>query len=171
MARYWHTRRRHRRGRGRGRGAEIRGEVPWAGWGKISPKGRQRTRMLRKCGSKCFLGKRGTKSFPVCAVYGNKISCTPNDKGLWAAYIRAREWGKKRRTYKGKARPRYRRRTYSRVANTAKRMLRKRGKYVGRGGDGSQTTVGTGFSEYGANKGLPKDSGFGTVVPGSDVPA
>ena len=113
-----------------------RRRVPWAGWGKISPKGRQRTRMLKKCGSKCFLGKRGTKSFPVCAVYGNKISCEPNDKGLWAAYIRAREWGKARRTYKGKARPRYQRRTYTRVARRARDMLRDRGQYVGRGGGG-----------------------------------
>ena len=152
---------------------QIRGKVPWDGWGKISPKGRQRTRMLRKCGSKCFLGKRGTKSFPICAVYGNKISCTPNDKGLWAAYIRAREWGKPRRTYKGKARPRYRRRTYTNVAKKAKRMLRKRGQYVG-GGKGARTTVsvhgspGPGFS---GSKGVPKNFSFGSIVPGSGVPA
>ena len=165
MAKSWYTRRKNRNQ------VQIRGDVPWAGWGKISPKGRQRTRMLKKCGSKCFLGKRGTKSFPICAVYGNKISCEPNDKGLWAAYIRAREWGKPRRTYKGKARPRYRRRSYTRVARRAKDMLRKRGQYVGRGGDGKAPTVaniGPGFS---LDKGVPRTGGFGTAVPGSGVPA
>ena len=167
MARSWYTRRKRRNK------VQIRGKVPWDGWGKISPKGRQRTRMLKKCGSKCFLGKRGTKSFPICAVYGNKISCTPNDKGLWAAYIRAREWGKPRRTYKGKARPRYRRRTYTSVAKRAKKMLRKRGQYVG-GGKGARTTVsvhgtpGPGFSE---DKGVPKSFSFGAIVPGSGVPS
>ena len=152
MARRWRT---HRRKRSR---VQIRGEVPWAGWGKISPKGRQRTRMLKKCGSKCFLGKRGSKSFPICAVYGNKISCSPNDKGLWAAYIRAREWGKPRRTYKGKARPRHRRRVYTQVARKAKNMLRRRGQYGGGGVEGLD-----------APKGGPQTTfNFETAVPGFD---
>ena len=145
--------------------------------------------MLKKCGSKCFLGKRGSESFPICAVRGNRISCQPNDKGLWAAYIRAREWGKSRRTYKGKARPRYRRRTYTNVARKARAMLRKRGQYVGGGGGGASRTtskyvgrggggavtvhphIGPGFQEFGAGKGRPRaPSDFDAIVPGSGIP-
>ena len=107
-----HTRRRRRRG--------GRKPVPWAGWGKLAPHDRERTIMLRDCGKKCFLGPK--KSFPVCA----KGTCRVNKKGLHAAYIRARQWGKPRRTYRGKARPRHRRRTYRRVAKRAKSMLRRR---------------------------------------------
>ena len=107
------TRRRRRRG---GRKA-----VPWAGWGKIAPQGHARTVMLRNCGRKCFLGPK--KSFPVCA----KGTCRVNKKGLYAAYVRARQWGKPRHTYRGKARPRHRRKTYQRVARRARRMLKRRG--------------------------------------------
>jgi len=107
---------------------DRRRRVPWAGWGKISPKGYQRTVMKRDCGKKCFLGP--DKSFPVCAA----DTCDVNDKGLWAAYIRAKEWGKKPSSYKGKARPRHRRSVYTRVARDAKRKLEDRGYYVGRGG-------------------------------------
>ena len=85
--------------------------------------------MLRDCGRKCFLGP--DKSFPICA----RGTCKVNDKGLYAAYVRAREWGKKRSSYKGKARPRHARRVYTNVANKAKRMLKSRGKFRGRGGN------------------------------------
>ena len=105
----------------------TRKSVPWAGWGKESPKGRQRTRMLRDCGRKCFLGPK--KSFPICT----KNTCRVNPKGLYAAYIRAREWGKKPSSYKGKARPTMHRRTYERIAHTAKKMLDSRGYRVGEG--------------------------------------
>ena len=77
--------------------------------------------MKRDCGRKCFLGP--DKSFPICKKY----TCDVSKKGLWAAYIRAREWGQKRSTYKGKARPRHRRSTYTRIARRARRMLRDRG--------------------------------------------
>ena len=110
-----------------------RRRVPWAGWGKISPKGHQRTVMKRDCGRKCFLGP--DKSFPICAA----DTCDVNDKGLWAAYIRAREWGKKPSSYKGKARPTHRRYVYTRVARDAKRMLEDRGYYVGKGGSSCGT--------------------------------
>ena len=110
-----------------------RRRVPWAGWGKISPKGYQRTVMKRDCGKKCFLGP--DKSFPICAA----DTCDVNDKGLWAAYIRAREWGKKPSSYKGKARPTHRRYVYTRVARDAKRMLEDRGYYVGKGGSSCGT--------------------------------
>jgi hypothetical protein len=110
-----------------------RKSVPWAGWSRQAPFGAARTRMYRKCGSKCFLGKRtpGDKqhpNFPICT----KGTCKVNSKGLYAAYIRARQWGKKRSTYKGRTQPRLRRKTYKKVARKAKRMLRKRGYRVGR---------------------------------------
>ena len=104
----------------------TRRAVPWAGWGKIAPQGHARTVMKRRCGKKCFLGP--DKSFPVCA----RGTCRINDKGLWAAYIRAREWGNKRSSYKGRARPRHARRVYTRVAGKARRALEKRGYRVGR---------------------------------------
>ena len=107
------------------KGGRTRRRMPWAGWGRIAPNSRARTTMMRDCGKGCFLGPK--KSFPICA----KGTCKINDKGLYAAYVRAREWGKKRSSYKGKARPRHTRRVYTRVANKAKRMLRARGKLRG----------------------------------------
>ena len=56
------------------------------GWSKISPGHHARTVMLHKCGKKCFLGP--NKSFPICA----KNTCKINKKGVYAAYIRAREY-------------------------------------------------------------------------------
>ncbi len=94
--------------------------VPWAGWSKISPKGRARTVMKRKCGKKCFLGPK--KTFPVCA----KGTCKINKKGLYAAYVRARQWGKRRSSYKGRSRPTMKQSTYKRIARKAKSMLKKR---------------------------------------------
>ena len=96
-----------------------RKQVPWAGWGKISPKGRERTEMKKRCGKKCFLGP--GKSFPVC----KKKTCKVSKKGAWAAFIRAKEWGKKRSTYKGKRRPAHSRRVYKSVARKAKRIINK----------------------------------------------
>ena len=110
-----------------------RKKVPWAGWGRLAPKGRQRTKMYRKCGKKCFLGTKtpGDKQhpdFPICA----KGTCKVNKKGLYAAYIRAKQWGKARKTYRGKTRPRMSRSYYTRISRKAKRMLRRRGVRVGR---------------------------------------
>ena len=112
---------------------KTRKRVPWAGWSKVAPFGAARTRMYRKCGKRCFLGKKtpGDKQhpdFPICT----KGTCRVNPKGLYAAYIRARQWGKNPRSYKGKTRPRLRQRTYKRIARTAKRMLRRKGYRVGR---------------------------------------
>ena len=98
-----------------------RKSMPWSGWAKISPKGHARTVMKRKCGKKCFLGPK--KSFPICA----KGTCKVNKKGLYAAYVRARQWGKKRSSYKGRSRPTMRQSTYKRVARKAKSMLKRRG--------------------------------------------
>ena len=99
-------------------------KLPWSGWSKLAPKGKARTTMKRKCGKKCFLGPK--KSFPVCA----KGTCKVNKKGLWAAYIRAREWGNKPSSYKGRSRPRHKRSVYKRVANKATAALRRRGVHV-----------------------------------------
>lgn len=108
----------HRNGRGR---ASLRRNVPWSGWSKIAPKGHARSVMLRKCGKKCFLGPR--KSFPICA----KGTCKVNKKGLYAAYVRAKQWGNKKSSYKGRARPTMERSVYTRVAREARRLLRTRG--------------------------------------------
>ena len=102
------------------------------GWAKKSPKrGRERNKMMRKCGKKCFLGTktRGDKQhpdFPICA----KGTCRINKKGLWAAYIRAKEWGNKRSTYKS-SKPSFKRSYYTKISRKAKRMLEKRGARVG----------------------------------------
>ena len=130
--------------------------VPWKGWAQLEPKGKQRTAMYRKCGKKCFLGtiKRYGKDsdkqhpdFPIC----KKGTCKVSSKGLWAAYIRAKQWGKPRRSYKTKgklvkfksksgvknvyykgSRPTRKRKVYTSVARRAKRMLEQRGFKVGK---------------------------------------
>jgi hypothetical protein len=50
--------------------------------------------MLKKCGKKCFLGK--GKSFPIC----KKNTCKVSKAGVYAAYVRAREYSSKGRKYK-----------------------------------------------------------------------
>jgi len=120
-------------------GRKTRKRVPWAGWGKQQPKGHQRTVMYKRCGRKCFLGpaKRPHPSFPICT----KGTCRVNTKGVYAAYVRAKQWGKKRSHYKGKSRPSMRRRTYTRVARDANAILNHRhakrgGRRTRRGGKG-----------------------------------
>ena len=98
----------------------TRKAVPWAGWGKLAPHGKERSKMLRDCGKKCFLGPK--KSFPICA----KGTCKVSKKGVAAAFVRARQWGKNPSSYKGKAHPRHRRSVYTRVANKARKMMRSR---------------------------------------------
>lgn len=82
-------------------------------WSNKAPDGHQRTVMMKKCGSKCFLGP--NKTFPICT----KNTCKRNQAGVHAAYVRARETramylnrGSRRKADK-----------YSRIANRAKRML------------------------------------------------
>lgn len=94
-------RRTSKRGRGFDRHISLRG------WAKQSPGTHERTVMLEQCGKKCFLGPK--KSFPICA----RGTCKRNKKGVYAAYIRAREYT----TIKGSEK-------YRRIARTAKRMLR-----------------------------------------------
>lgn len=110
---------------------KTRKSVPWKGWSKLAPHGAQRTRMYRKCGKRCFLGTKtpGDKQhpdFPICA----KNTCKVNTKGLWAAYIRAKEWGNARKTYKT-SKPAFKRSYYTRISRKAKRMLESRGQKVG----------------------------------------
>ena len=87
------------------------------GWAKLSPKRSERMTMLKKCGKKCFLGP--NKSFPIC----NKGTCKINKKGINSAYVRARQWGNAKSTYK-KSKPRHSRKTYKNIANKAKKMLK-----------------------------------------------
>jgi len=133
----------------------LRKAVPWKGWAKIEPKGRERTTMYRKCGKRCFLGTikrygrdadRQHPDFPIC----KKGTCDISSKGLYAAYIRAKQWGKARSSYKSKgkwvnfktkdgvkrvwykgSRPTRKRSVYTSVARRAKRMLERRGYHVG----------------------------------------
>lgn len=65
---------------------KTRKKVPWAGWSTQKPSRRERTIMLRNCGKKCFLGP--NKSFPIC----KKKTCKKSRKGIYAAYVRAREY-------------------------------------------------------------------------------
>jgi hypothetical protein len=123
--------------------AKTRKNVPWKGWSKMSPKGKQRTTMYKKCGKKCFLGTKtpGDKAhpdFPICT----KGTCTVNKKGLYAAYVRAREWGNKRSSYKGKSRPRMKASYYRKIARTAKKMLKSRGVKVGKKATRRRTRAG-----------------------------
>jgi len=76
------------RGRGSGRGSATRG------WKNEKPSYHQRTVMLKHCGKKCFLGK--NKSFPIC----KKNTCKISSKGVYSAYIRAREYSTKGQKYK-----------------------------------------------------------------------
>ena len=78
------------------------------GWSKQQPGTHQRTVMMKKCGKKCFLGSH--KSFPICT----KNTCNVNKKGLYAAYVRAKEYVTIRGTRK-----------YKKIANKAHRMLYK----------------------------------------------
>ena len=93
---------RNNRSNPKGRGAFLRG------WSKQQPSTHQRTLMMQKCGKKCFLGP--NKTFPICT----KNTCSVNKKGLYAAYIRAREYSTIRGTKK-----------YSKIAKRAKNMIKK----------------------------------------------
>lgn len=66
--------------------SKTRKNTPWTGWKKEKPGYHQRTIMRKKCGKKCFLGP--DKSFPICT----KNTCKINKKGVYAAYIRSRQY-------------------------------------------------------------------------------
>jgi hypothetical protein len=72
------------------------------GWKNEKPSYHERTVMRHKCGAKCFLGP-GT-SFPIC----KRNTCRVSQKGVHAAYSRARQW------------------KHEKVASRAKRLMKKR---------------------------------------------
>lgn len=73
---------------------ERRKGNPWKGWKNEQPGAHERNVMRQKCGSHCFLGK--GKSFPICT----KGTCNVNKKGVYAAYIRSRQYRKRGKTYR-----------------------------------------------------------------------
>jgi len=105
-----------------------RKKVPWAGWSKEAPSSKQRIKMYQKCGKKCFLGtsfndnNKQSPKFPIC----KKKTCKISKKGLYAAFIRARQWSSSKSILKGNNQ-KHRRKTYKNIANKSKRMLRKYG--------------------------------------------
>ncbi len=64
------------------------------GWKQHKPGYHQKTVMLKQCGRKCFLGP--DKSFPIC----NKNTCTISSKGVYSAYIRARQYRSRGQKYR-----------------------------------------------------------------------
>ena len=88
--------------------SKTRRNIPWRGWKTEKPGQHQRTVMLNKCGKKCFLGP--NKSFPIC----KKNSCTISKKGVYSAFIRARQYLSK--TGKNK---------YKNISKKAKKILHK----------------------------------------------
>lgn len=64
------------------------------GWKNEQPSYHQRSVMLKKCGRKCFLGTK--KSFPIC----KKNTCKVSTKGVYSAYIRARQYSSKGQKYR-----------------------------------------------------------------------
>lgn len=100
--------------------------LPWAGWAKKAPHGKQRTKMLRKCGPKCFLGP--NKTFPICT----KGTCNINPQGIYASYVRSKQWGQPSKSYKKLSLPTMKRSTYIKISRTAKKMLKNFGFKVGK---------------------------------------
>lgn len=64
----------------KGRGTYLRD------WSIQQPGYHERTVMMQRCGNKCFLGPK--KTFPICS----RNTCKINKKGVYAAYIRSREY-------------------------------------------------------------------------------
>ena len=74
--------------------SKTRRNTPWKGWKNEKPGHHQKTVMLRKCGRKCFLGPK--TSFPIC----KKNTCKVSKKGVYAAYIRSRQYRSRGRKYR-----------------------------------------------------------------------
>lgn len=68
--------------------------VATRGWKHENPGYHQRSVMLKRCGRKCFLGTK--KSFPIC----KKNTCKISSKGVYSAYIRARQYSSRGNKYK-----------------------------------------------------------------------
>lgn len=74
----------------------LRKYTPWSGWKNEKPGKHEKTVMEKECGQKCFLGKK--QSFPICV----KKTCRRSKKGVWAAYVRSRQYHKHKITVKAK---------------------------------------------------------------------
>lgn len=99
-----------------------------AGWKNKAPGTHARTVMQKDCGSKCFLGPVGESCFPICTT----STCKVNDKGVYAAYVRAREYGSPKMKRKSHKKHHlyghnHSKKVYRRIASKAKTMLKKRG--------------------------------------------
>jgi len=115
------------------RSARHRRKLSSAGWAKESPGTHERTVMKKKCGSKCFLGPINESCFPICV----KGTCKINTKGIYAAYVRAREYGSKKMRKRSSIRSgtkkhkrsghSHTKKLYQSIAAKAKHMLKKRG--------------------------------------------
>jgi len=117
----------------------MRKKLTSKGWSLMSPKTSERKIMKKECGSKCFLGPTNESCFPICV----KGTCKINTKGIYAAYVRARQYGSKyiygSKTIKRKSRTikskkskknqhhRHTKKMYQTIASRAKKMLKKRG--------------------------------------------
>ena len=75
---------------------KTRKNIPWKNWKNEKPNYHEKTVMLKKCGRKCFLGKK--KSFPIC----KKNTCKISKHGLYAAYVRSRQYKHKNISMKAK---------------------------------------------------------------------
>jgi hypothetical protein len=91
---------------------KSRKNVPWKGWKDVKPTFHGKTIMKKKCGKKCFLGP--NKSFPICDMN----TCKVDKKGVWAAYVRAKEWETRSKLVRNK-KPSF----YSDIAKQAKEMI------------------------------------------------
>jgi hypothetical protein len=103
----------------RHKGTRHKKKLSSAGWSKQSPSTRERKTMKKKCGNKCFLGPTNESCFPICA----KGTCKINNKGIYAAYVRAREYG----SAKMRSGHKHTKKIYHKIAARAKKMLKKRG--------------------------------------------
>ena len=109
----------------------VRKKLSSAGWADIAPRNKERTTMKKECGSKCFLGPISENCFPIC----NKGTCDINEKGVYAAYVRAREYGSpnkrsntNKRTHRSKLYGHnHTKKLYQQIATKAKTMLKKFG--------------------------------------------
>lgn len=94
----------------------LRKRTPWFGWKSLKPSSKkEKITMKRNCGKKCFLGSQ--TGFPICT----KGTCTINKKGIWAAYIRAREFGSPQKKSNKKHNKSY----YKKIAKKSQKMLKR----------------------------------------------
>jgi hypothetical protein len=94
----------------------------------MAPGTHERTVMQQDCGSKCFLGPVSESCFPICT----KNTCKINTKGIYAAYVRAKEYASPKTKRSSTKRSRlyghnHTKKLYRSIAARAKKMLQKRG--------------------------------------------